>query len=99
FPAASTSSVPSLPQSVFAISLSSYEYVFPFLFFLTTPRPPSSTLFPYTTLFRSSPVAHALIDSMPAVNTATTLGVRTKVFVFMIAHPLPEWHLLQRVRP
>src|SRR5690606_40614691 len=23
------------------------------LFFLTTPRPPSSTLFPYTTLFRS----------------------------------------------
>src|SRR5438270_1476484 len=26
-----------------------------FFFFLMTPRPPTSTLFPYTTLFRSSP--------------------------------------------
>src|SRR6266540_5139050 len=29
--------------------------VFPFFFFLMIRRPPRSTLFPYTTLFRSSP--------------------------------------------
>src|SRR5438034_10675351 len=30
---------------------------YPFLFFLMIRRPPRSTLFPYTTLFRSAPVA------------------------------------------
>src|SRR5205823_14763882 len=33
-----------------------YRTLFSF-FFLMTPRPPRSTLFPYTTLFRSKPVA------------------------------------------
>src|SRR5258705_9045076 len=36
-------------------------YVFFFFFFLMIRRPPRSTLFPYTTLFRS--VADALIDA------------------------------------
>src|SRR6266487_5429836 len=42
-----------------------------FFFFLMIRRPPRSTLFPYTTLFRSE-VAHTLIvdPSAPARNTA-----------------------------
>src|SRR5207245_10262202 len=31
-----------------------YAHLFSFFFFLITPRPPTSTLFPYTTLFRST---------------------------------------------
>src|SRR6266566_7841789 len=34
-------------------------YVYCFFFFLMIRRPPRSTLFPYTTLFRSSPIRHA----------------------------------------
>src|SRR5690348_17785919 len=44
---------PALPQPIRSFSL------------LLTPRPPSSTLFPYTTLFRSSPAADA---DRPAVH-------------------------------
>src|SRR5258708_40332164 len=32
-----------------------------FFFFLMIRRPPRSTLFPYTTLFRSSPMSHRLL--------------------------------------
>src|SRR5580698_10666211 len=35
------------------------SYVFLFFFFLMIRRPPRSTLFPYTTLFRSPPVRQA----------------------------------------
>src|SRR5437867_5131558 len=35
------------------------------IFFLMTPRPPRSTLFPYTTLFRSPPVTLAESDELP----------------------------------
>src|SRR5438874_5739007 len=35
------------------LSLSVLIYFLSFFFFLTLPRPPRSTLFPYTTLFRS----------------------------------------------
>ena len=34
-------------------------YVFIFIFFVTLPRPPLSTLFPYTTLFPSPPILSA----------------------------------------
>src|SRR6266487_5061970 len=34
--------------------MKSYDRFLPFFFFLIIPRPPRSTLFPYTTLFRSS---------------------------------------------
>src|SRR5207237_8054583 len=37
----------------FSISLLFLHYYYHFFFFLMIPRPPSSTLFPYTTLFRS----------------------------------------------
>src|SRR5574337_1751369 len=33
-------------------------FIFSFFFFLMIRRPPRSTLFPYTTLFRSSPVEY-----------------------------------------
>src|SRR5690242_21717157 len=42
----------------FFLLLSSFSSTFPFFFFfffLLIPRPPRSTLFPYTTLFRSGP--------------------------------------------
>src|SRR5262249_61146383 len=42
-----------------ALSSTSAPYLLP-SFFSTTRRPPSSTLFPYTTLFRSSPMQRRL---------------------------------------
>src|SRR2546430_17400843 len=40
-------------------STSFYNLLFFFFFFLMIRRPPRSTLFPYTTLFRSTPIAFA----------------------------------------
>src|SRR5437660_7085660 len=48
----------------------SYHFIFYFFFFLMIRRPPRSTLFPYTTLFRSFPYqAHAyeLATKIPIV--------------------------------
>src|SRR2546426_11372801 len=48
----------------------SYTYFLPFFFFLMIRRPPRSTLFPYTTLFRSGGVIATLIERriyIPAV--------------------------------
>src|SRR3712207_8952091 len=39
-------------------------------------RPPRSTLFPYTTLFRSPGAAHGGIDSMNGMHATTIVGVR-----------------------
>src|SRR5437764_11427207 len=39
---------------------------FPF-FFLSTPPPPRSTLFPYTTLFRSQEYLHAIREANPTI--------------------------------
>src|SRR5439155_19291490 len=41
----------------------------PLIFFLILPRPPRSTLFPYTTLFRSTPCAPVRNASYGAANT------------------------------
>src|SRR5205085_6127128 len=41
------------PRGRCLLSRSYYRHGFVLFFFLTTRRPPSSTLFPYTTLFRS----------------------------------------------
>src|SRR5437868_14893620 len=43
-----------LHLSSFSYSLSTSFFFLYFFFFLLLPRPPRSTLFPYTTLFRSS---------------------------------------------
>src|SRR5688572_31967835 len=47
----------------------------PCLFFLMIPPPPTSTLFPYTTLFRSS--FFALICTSAATRVALSCSVRT----------------------
>src|SRR5207253_4328979 len=46
-----------------------------FVFFLMLRPPPRSTLFPYTTLFRSSPYAHARIVSIDAEPAKAAPGV------------------------
>src|SRR5690242_21200519 len=48
-------------------------------FFLVLPRPPRSTLFPYTTLFRSQDVALVVRETVPAaeVQAALTAGAAT----------------------
>src|SRR5690242_21430928 len=60
-----------------------------FLFFLLiVPRPPRSTLFPYTTLFRSSIDAEKM--QPPLVSTETTrLIVQTHKTAITIVHELP----------
>src|SRR6267142_5777274 len=50
----------------FSLSLSSLSYVLFFFFFLMIRRPPRSTLFPYTTLFRSAgrpPAGDSLVSA------------------------------------
>src|SRR5436190_12948235 len=45
------------------------------MLFLTVPRPPSSTLFPYTTLFRSGPASgNTPISSVPLPSTSASAG-------------------------
>src|SRR5205823_13957488 len=53
------SSLYCLLQSVFFLSSLTFVFLSCFFFFLMIPRPPRSTLFPYTTLFRSTGVASA----------------------------------------
>src|SRR5205807_10494880 len=45
----------------FSVFSSSSFSLFFFFFFLMIPRPPRSTLFPYTTLFRSGPACRSFI--------------------------------------
>src|SRR5205807_8799250 len=46
-----------------------FSFVFFFFFFLMIRRPPSSTLFPYTTLFRSERPVVALIGDVQSILT------------------------------
>src|SRR5207249_10821623 len=55
----------------------------------TTPPPPTPTLFPYTTLFRSSDVANAIFDATDAV----MLSGETSVGKF----PVGAVHVMSRV--
>src|SRR5690606_41649640 len=47
----------------------SYTILYLSFFFLMIPRPPRSTLFPYTTLFRSSVFSEAFVDILAAEQT------------------------------
>src|SRR5207253_11363470 len=58
---------------LFNLSLS---YLHVLVFLLTTPPPPTSTLFPYTTLFRS---AHPDLDSRDRVLGDVTLVARLSI--------------------
>src|SRR5207248_10626457 len=53
--------------------------LFPSFFFFRLPRPPNSTLFPYTTLFRSGPVRIA------SSTTAATSGAAARVCTATLA--------------
>src|SRR2546430_6901317 len=61
-----------------------------FFFFLMIRRPPRSTLFPYTTLFRSG-LASRLQD-MPAHNPAVALHGDSLVYVRSEEHTLNSSH-------
>src|SRR5436309_13960838 len=56
-----------------------FIYYFYFFFFLMLRRPPRSTLFPYTTLFRSSAVVNLLF--IPASPFVATLIIALDVFL------------------
>src|SRR3712207_7030821 len=58
-------------------------------FFLMIRRPPRSTLFPYTTLFRSAVVVHFSADSGPFARrrAARVVGALRAVGVESVAHP------------
>src|SRR3989442_9915500 len=50
---------------VYLVHASLFRFIF-FFFFLMIRRPPRSTLFPYTTLFRSRRKRNRLLDSVPS---------------------------------
>src|SRR5207302_10514139 len=52
----------------------SLHNLFLFFFFLMIRPPPRSTLFPYTTLFRSRPVLEVLRGQLVLAGTADSLG-------------------------
>src|SRR5947209_20101663 len=53
--------------------------IYPFFFFLMIRRPPRSTLFPYTTLFRSwAEYAEQLADEMGVYSSDTARRVRSE---------------------
>src|SRR5688572_32992975 len=47
------------------LSIISHHYIFSFFFFLMIRRPPRSTLFPYTTLFRSGQRSERAVQKPP----------------------------------
>src|SRR5947208_13794290 len=54
----------------------SFHFVFFFFFFLMIRRPPRSTLFPYTTLFRSRPGSSSLLARQFAPEARCCSGLR-----------------------
>src|SRR3712207_7680043 len=66
-----------------------------FFFFLMIRRPPRSTLFPYTTLFRSRPDRSRLFNDLETVNQALQVGapyVLTKCLQRHLLQPRSEEH-------
>src|SRR3712207_7806771 len=58
-----------------------------FFFFLMIRRPPRSTLFPYTTLFRSLPPEPELIQAPSTPQLAGRAGLHEHVVDVMVARP------------
>src|SRR5439155_24909062 len=57
----------------------STAFIFDYVFFLMIRRPPRSTLFPYTTLFRSSLVMRPLPGALCAPSSISILGRRLRL--------------------
>src|SRR5207237_9420244 len=62
----------SLPHSLIHAPPSAFSF-----FFFMSPRPPRPTLFPYTTLFRSSPAPHRSPAATAGPADARWMGCRT----------------------
>src|SRR5438105_15434710 len=71
------SSPPSLHCS-FLLCISYFLFFFSFFFFLMIRRPPRSTLFPYTTLFRSLPDLFTLGRASQTTASATAWRPRDR---------------------
>src|SRR5207249_11352147 len=54
----------------YSLSFTVFPYIFPIFFFIFS-HPPKSTLFPYTTLFRSRGSSHQPSSGPPCSSTAT----------------------------
>src|SRR5688572_32037166 len=84
---------------VFFFVISSYLIIFFFFFFLMIRRPPRSTLFPYTTLFRSfmmDPNFRRSVVLIVEYGEEGTIGFvlnqETQLFVSDVVEDLPEFH-------
>src|SRR5699024_12243653 len=81
-----------------ALLLSSARFVSSYLFFLLLPRPPRSTLFPYTTLFRSILLqAFLLFSEFPTVSSSLLLIRQNREalhFLFLTHHMFLVSHRL-----
>src|SRR5687768_18434067 len=65
-----------------------------FFFFLLTRRPPRSTLFPYTTLFRSLSVAERLMVNGPAPATVARGAIGVTIGAALASKERPVVSLL-----
>src|SRR5438552_11843447 len=79
---------------IFSIFFSSYYF---FFFFLMIRRPPRSTLFPYTTLFRSLPVRISL-ERGPAPSTSSSRRARKQCSMLDVS-PRSEEHTSELQSP
>src|ERR671911_1079159 len=77
-----------LPATIFFFQSLLFLIFFYFFFFLMIRRPPRSTLFPYTTLFRSAQLA----------STAKTIEASSKT-VFLTSIPRSEEHTSELQSP
>src|SRR5256885_4086163 len=68
-----------------------------FFFFLMIRRPPRSTLFPYTTLFRSRPARHA--DRAPAPDPDRRAGQTPRLHWLSAQPPRSEEHTSELQSP
>src|SRR5256885_7906208 len=64
-------------------------------FFLMIRRPPRSTLFPYTTLFRSQPLARTKVQDRPRARRQTDAGSAP----YGLVHPRSEEHTSELQSP
>src|SRR5262245_66405052 len=64
-----------LSVSLVCLATHSYSFLFFFFFFLMIRRPPRSTLFPYTTLFRSTSSWVSGVGLSPDPTNPVTFGV------------------------
>src|SRR3989449_676201 len=84
-----TSLMTSTINTIFYISKYCYFHIY-FFFFLMIRRPPRSTLFPYTTLFRSREQCRLLGDGRGGPAHAAACGRGREVFLACFRHDAPR---------